>query len=147
MKRFIILLSAIILFILLISILIIFVPQKPAEDVVSLENVEIYIEDGTLTSTSATIIIENNSNNTYTTGDDYRIDQYLDGKWYKIKSKPMASLLPIYDINSEYPLVLNLNWKVKYGVLESGKYRIVKTLNPEENSRENIKIAVEFIIE
>lgn len=64
------------------------------------------------------------------TGDEYLIEKYEDGKWKEVPYKAdgwvwtdMAS-----EMNGGSEFKFDINWKELYGTLESGRYRVKKTL-------------------
>lgn len=106
-----------------------------------LENISITIKDGTLTKTSATIIITDLSVNENTYGEWFRIDKKENGKWNEVKKIGEAWFNLIgYMVDENHQLELNQNWKDIYGELETGEYRLVKEVNHEY-------ISVEFKID
>ncbi len=101
------------------------------------------IKEGTLTRQSATIILE--SKNDYGCGESYSIDKKENGEWKsvnQINSYPfnLLGLIPGKDGKIE----CNLDWSERYGELENGEYRIVKSVNTAEGKRE---LYAEFTIE
>lgn len=101
------------------------------------------IKEGTLTRKSATIILE--SKNDYSCGESYSIDKKENGEWKSINqinsyTFNLLGLLPGKDGKIE----CNLNWSERYGELENGEYRIVKSVDTAEGKRE---LYAEFTIE
>lgn len=94
-----------------------------------LDGVSMKIKEGTLTNTSATVIITDTSNRENIYGSSYRIDKNINGKWVKLDiifSGNYAWNSIGYTVDENKRLEFNINWKILYGKLESGKYRIVK---------------------
>ena len=101
------------------------------------------IKEGTLTRKSATIILE--SKNDYSCGESYSIDKKENGEWKSINqinsyTFNLLGLLPGKDGKIE----CNLNWSERYGELENGEYRIVKTLDTEGGK---LELYAKFTIE
>ena len=106
-------------------------------------DITITIQKGTLTRKSATIILE--SKNDYSCGESYSIDKKENGGWKSINqinsyTFNLLGLLPGKDGKIE----CNLNWSERYGELENGEYRIVKSVDTAEGKRE---LYAEFTIE
>ncbi|HIU11674.1 MAG TPA: hypothetical protein IAB65_03125 [Candidatus Onthocola stercorigallinarum] len=96
-------------------------------DIVIADNVTMEIVSGTLTKTSATIIITDLSGSDYTYSKQYTIEKYEDEKWWVIK--PLIgneiTTLEGYSVDENNTLTMDLNWERKYGELKEGRYRIV----------------------
>ncbi len=96
-------------------------------DIVIADNVTMEIVSGTLTKTSATIIITDLSGSDYTYSKQYTIEKYEDEKWWVIK--PLIgneiTTLEGYSVDENNTLTMDLNWERKYGKLKEGRYRIV----------------------
>ena len=96
-------------------------------DIVIADNVTMEIVSGTLTKTSATIIITDLSGSDYTYSKQYTIEKYEDEKWWVIK--PLIgneiTTLEGYSVDENNTLTMDLNWERKYGELKEGRYRII----------------------
>lgn len=148
-KRVIIVLSVVVLIIitLLIAAFVDF-PQKALEDLNLAEGIIMTIKEETLTKTGVTILITNESDIKYYTGRGYGIDQFIDGKWYRLDLKEeMIVTADALSIIKDDPLDFTINWERYYGSLESGKYRIIKSVSSDDKPKENKDIAVEFVID
>ncbi len=112
--------------------------EKPKEIV----GISMTIKEGTLTNTSATIIIKNeydtDNNNLYDAW--FRIDKKIIGKWRTLKEKNEKYSSIDYWVDPNNKSELNFDWINKYGKLERGHYRFVKKINNEY-------VATEFSIE
>lgn len=107
------------------------------------ENITMKIKEDTLTNKGATLIITDLSGRDITYGKWYRLDKYVDGKWKKLNyiiKGPVAWLTMGYLTNDNNILEMDVNWEHLYGVLETGKYRIVKRADKK-------KIFTEFEID
>lgn len=96
----------------------------------SIDNVTMEIKRGTLTKTSATVIITDNNENPYSYGMWFRIDKKIDDdEWQELK--PIGTDISIfteaaYVVGKNKKLELNQDWSKYYGTLETGEYRLVK---------------------
>ena len=109
------------------------------------------IKKNSLTPEEATLIIKNNTNYTYTYGQSYTLEKYVDGNWFIIDPKNDLTFVSIgYTINPKETKQIKVNWKHHYGKLSSGKYRIVKdvfrNIDIPIDENDNYYIAVEFTI-
>lgn len=113
-----------------------------------LENVLITIEEGTLTSDGASIVITDVSGKNYVYGSWYRIDKRINGQWQeeKIIFEGNYGWNDIaYHVDITGNLVLNVPWKNLYGTLDEGYYRIVKSASLPDSLEEKY-FSVEFEI-
>ena len=114
------------------------------------DNVTMEIVDGTLTNTGATIVITDLSGEDNTYGEDYRIDRLENGKWYELEDIVDGNVgwhMIGYKINDDNELRMDVNWEWLYGPLESGKYRIVKSVSNTKRLYDGRHVAAEFTIE
>ncbi len=99
------------------------------------DKIDIEIKDETLTPSSATIVIK--YNNSFGYDKWYRIDKQENGEWKNIETiKDNNSFTAEgYILNSTNEIELTIDWSDLYGILENGKYRIVKKvyINNKEN--------------
>ncbi len=109
-----------------------------AKSVSTIDGVSISIKDDTLTATTAVIIIKNDTDLEYTTGEAFYIDKKVNGKWMKLKTNYDAfwTLVGIIIPSNSYH-EFEYNWEDLYGKLKKGTYRLVKEINSK-------RIAVEF---
>ena len=116
--------------------------------VTSNENVSLTIKEGTLTSTKATLILENNSTEDLGYSDSYEIEIKKDNDWYKI-NVDIGFNEPLYIIEPNQSQELDINWENGYGSLTPGEYRIIKDvmLMDNDDTYEDFYIAAEFTIE
>lgn len=96
----------------------------------TINNIKINIKDGTLTNTSATIIIENNSNRNYGYGKWFRIDKKENEKWKEVipidKNYVFTSIG--FNLFQNQKLEDTIDWSKLYGKLEKGHYRLIKNI-------------------
>lgn len=120
---------------------------KKSDVQISQGDVSLIIKDETLTNTSATLILKNNSDKKVEYGEDYEIEIKKSGEWYKINVDQWFDLSAT-ELDVGESKEIYLNWKTVYGKLKKGTYRIVKDIEYiyGEGSFKSINIAVEFII-
>lgn len=126
-----------------VFVLIIYAVNKDTAPAVSnIDGIFIFIKEGTLTKTSATIIITNNSDQIYTFGEEYVLEKKVLGKWktMKLLSKDVWWDLVNYQVGVQDELEKEVNWESLYGELKNGTYRLVKEIDEK-------RIAVEFTID
>ncbi len=126
-----------------VFVLIIYAVNKDTAPAVSnIDGIFISIKEGTLTKTSATIIITNNSDQIYTFGEEYVLEKKVLGKWktMKLLSKDVWWDLVNYQVGVQDELEKEVNWESLYGELKNGTYRLVKEIDKK-------RIAVEFTID
>lgn len=106
------------------------------------DNITMSIEDGTLTKTSATIIITDLSNNINVYSEWFRIEKKENNKWKELKTKENGTWFNSanYYVDNNKKLKFEHSWDYLYGELEKGKYRLVKEV-------ENKYFFVEFTID
>ena len=90
----------------------------------------IEIIDGTVTNTSADILITDNNENPALWGTDFKIQKYQDDVWVDCDTKNTLKESKIqYKLDENNQYKETINWEERYGILESGRYRIVKKAN------------------
>lgn len=110
--------------------------------------VNMAINKESITNTSAEIYLINNAEKNYQYGAEFWIEYQKKGAWYMIIPKDEMNFNMIaYLLEDNTSKDFNINWENFYGKLPKGKYRIVKSLFPEDNKSEDIYVAVEFVIE
>ena len=100
------------------------------------------IKDGSLTPTSAIVVIRDTRIKHYTYGEWFRIDYKKDDEWEKLEpiTDDIKFYMIGYDVDENNELEMETNWEWLYGTLSPGEYRLVKRL---EN---NTEIYTEFTI-
>ncbi len=102
------------------------------------------IKEGTLTKTSATVLIKDN-NKKHCYGEDYSVEKRENGKWKSVETKGNYIVKwPAYYPGKTGKLDFNIDWSERYGELENGEYRIVKTVSTSDGE---IELYAEFTIE
>lgn len=105
---------------------------KKENKVENIDGITMTIKEGTLTNTSATIIITDTTNNKNTYGSYYRIDKFENNQWQELEiiHKGNHAWTSIgYLVDKDNELEMDINWLVLYGELDKGTYRIVKEVN------------------
>ena len=124
--------------------------EESNTEITSNDDVTLSIKEDSLTDTSATLLLKNNSDKIYSYGNPVWIEKKQDGKWYKLETiEDIAFTLPAYELKAGEVKEVNLDWKDIYGKLASGTYRIVKNISYqyEEDNYKTFDIAVEFNID
>lgn len=103
------------------------------------EEIFIQVNQSTLSNNSATVIIQNNNKNMIQYTDDYVIEKKENDVWVKLQEKNAESINTAVKKTNNEIIEIRINWKNRYGDLESGAYRIVKNIN-------NILFFAEFCI-
>ncbi len=99
------------------------------------------IKEGTLTKTSATIIIKGKD---VSCGYDYNIEKKENDNWKSV-TQIKGYFVPAVSCSSLIgKLDFNLDWTERYGELENGEYRIVKEVFTNDGDTE---LYAEFTIE
>lgn len=117
-----------------------------SEIIDSLDGVSMVIKEGTLTRTSATIVITDLSNKDNVYSPLYRIDRKETDEWVSLKTVDgkdwtEANWTMIrYVLDENNQLEMRCNWENLYGKLADGDYRIVKFVG-------KYPLSVEFTIE
>lgn len=153
-KRILIVGVIVILFIILLVVSIVF-NENDNNSEQNLFNIEDHITDevvmtikeGTLTSTSATLVITDLTDTDNIYGTWYRIDKLVGDKWQEMEilvdnltETPMA-----LHVKEDNILELETNWEKIYGLLETGQYRLYKDVI-FENTVDSKYFYVEFTI-
>lgn len=128
-------------------------PQVEENNEEDVSNVVMTIKNGTLSKNSVTVILKNNTDKDYTYGPDFYVEKYDNGKWIQpstITGDPLVWNSIGYILKSNDSIELNFNFKLAYGELSNGKYRIIKRVFKEEDipitEDKIVKISVEFEI-
>ena len=96
-------------------------------------NLDFKLKEGSLTNTSLTMILTNNSGKDLEYGNPYSIEKYENGYWRTLMPiNDIAYTLPVYGLKKNDSIELDINWEYGYGKLQ-GKYRIVKDFGYREN--------------
>lgn len=121
---------------------------RTISDIKTTENdVSLSIKENTLTNTGATLILKNNSNTEIQYGNSYEIEIKHNKKWYKLDGE-MYFTLPLFFLEPNKTVELEVNWEDGYKKLKKGTYRIIKEIKieKENNTFDSFYIAAEFTI-
>ncbi len=94
----------------------------------SVDNVTMSIKEGTLTKTSATVVIEDKNDEKYNYSSWFRIDKKENQEWKEVKAinEEYAFTDLAYIPDEDGRIEMNTDWGNLYGELETGEYRLVK---------------------
>lgn len=93
------------------------------------ENVTIEVISDTITREKANILITDNNKNKYSWGESFRIQKKINNNWEDMT--PINELIFTalgHNLNEKNELIMKIDYKKYYGLLENGIYRIVKTV-------------------
>lgn len=116
-------------------------PHKITNDKITME-----VKQGTLTKSSATIIMTNKTEEEYTYGEPYHLEIKHNDSWHILELEPNNDLfftMPAYSLKAGESVEKEYNWEYGYGKLEKGTYRLVTDFM---NEQEKIYAAAEFTI-
>ena len=99
------------------------------------EKVTIEIEDTTITPESVSIIITDNNENHYGWGTPFKIQEKIQNEWRDLDyvSNDLGWVDITYNLDQNNQIKEKLNIEKYYGKLNSGIYRVVKTVYDNEN--------------
>jgi len=138
----------IVLIIIIIGVILYSNSNKEEIEYLENPNLSIKIMEDTLSRSSASIIIRDNSNAGYMYSDKYNLEKYENNTWVlqDTSSINLSSTSTYYMDNDTNTLELNISWKSIYGLLSNGKYRIVMYAVDNKNKL-NYKFYGEFTID
>lgn len=109
----------------------IYINEISGEDI----NVQLELEENTLSNKGLTMVVKNLSNKDLEYGNPYLIEKFDNGMWTTVKTiNDIAFTLPAYSLKQNDSVELEINWEYGYGKLK-GKYRIVKDFDYKENDK------------
>lgn len=112
----------------------------------SIDKVSMVIKDGTLTKEGAAVVITDKNDYPFSYGEDFNIQKLKDGKWEDLKSIGNSYINDIaHVIKEDRTTEMNLNWKSRYGELETGHYKLI--LEVTQNDSSKATVSTEFDIE
>lgn len=94
----------------------------------SIDNVKISIKAGSLSNTSAQIVIEDKNEEPFGYEEWFRIDENENGEWKELEpiNDDFSFTEPVFLPREDGILEMDVNWEELYGSLKTGKYRLVK---------------------
>lgn len=103
-------------------------------------DIELYLEEGTLSSSGVTLFIKNNSDFYFTYGADYCIEKYKDGQWKQLPDPENYAVITIAYLLLPHSKSekINFDWEWRYGKLPQGEYRIAKNFDKTETFEYNL---------
>lgn len=116
-------------------------PHKITNDKITME-----VKQGTLTKSSATIIMTNKTKEEYTYGEPYHLEIKHNDSWHILELEPNNDIfftMPAYSLKAGESVEKEYNWEYGYGKLKKGTYRLVISVSLE---KEKQYIAGEFEI-
>ena len=122
---------------------------RKSEINITKEKVSLIIKEKTLTSTGATVILKNDSDDDVHYGTPYHLEKKVNNEWYILKPiEDLNFIMPLFILKPEESSENNIDWNYGYRKLPKGTYRIVKDTDIVKNdeSKEKIFIAAEFVI-
>lgn len=112
----------------------------------SIDKVSMVIKDGTLTKEGAAVVITDKNDYPFSYGEDFNIQKLKDGKWEDLKSIGNSYINDIaHVIKEDRTTSIPLNWKDRYGELETGHYKL--NLEVTQNDSSKATVSTEFDIE
>lgn len=111
------------------------------------DQVTIKVKAGTLTESSATIIMTNKTDKEFTYGEPYHLEVKYKDSWHILKLEPNNDLfftMPAYILKENESVEKEYNWEYGYGKLKKGAYRLVTEITAD---KQNVYIAAEFKID
>lgn len=117
-----------------------------------IDGIRMYIKEGTLTKSGATIIIiDRTLDEKHTYGESFRIEKKENNKWTKLDTilKDYGFNAIGYHVDENKKLEMEVNWKWLYGNLKKGEYRLIKdfAINKKDSYLGSKEIFVEFTID
>lgn len=115
-----------------------------SDDLVSLK-----IKEDSLTNSMVTIILNNQTNDTYMYGEPYSIEYEKEGSWYQLNPiiEHYGFTLIGYNLKPKESKEVKIDWEWIYGKLSEGKYRIIKDVFlANSNGYPKVFIGAEFTI-
>lgn len=111
-------------------------------DVHHVENVTMTIKEGTLTDTGMVVVIEDLNEEKYVFGELFYLEKKENDSWVRIDPINAYGFNDMgYLVNEDNILEMKQDWSYMYGSLESGNYRLVKSVYKGSNS---LYFSVEF---
>ncbi len=106
------------------------------------------IKEGTLTNSSATIIITDNNKETNDYSVNYRLYKKEEDKWVSLKLivDKYSMTLAHYRVKEDNKLEMEHNWEYLYGKLVPGEYKLVKPVYKINDYDTYDTVSVDFVI-
>ena len=108
-------------------------------------DVTLSVKDGTLKNTSATLILENNTDKLLRYDEYYKMEIKEDNEWHTINVELYFND-PLWGVKQNSKEEIELSWEHGYGKLAPGEYRIIKEVYFENEEEQEFNISAEFTI-
>lgn len=108
-----------------------YVNNENVSSIEEIDNVKIEIQLDTVTKSGLTIIVTDNNKESYVWGEEYEIQENVNGEWKTLSSK-ISSYIDYSDaigLDENNQFEQKINWTNIYGKLSKGVYRIVKDVD------------------
>ncbi|HOA79706.1 MAG TPA: hypothetical protein PKK61_01395 [Defluviitaleaceae bacterium] len=121
------------------------------ETVNNLNGVSMTVKEGTLSSKSLTLILENNSDKDCIFSSDFILEKKVNKRWYQVPvilDSDYGFEDIAYELSSSSVRQWPVDWNWLYGNLDAGEYRIIKSIlnSKDTGDFDNYYLAAEFII-
>lgn len=105
--------------------------STPFETVNNFAGVTMTSKEGSITSTQITLIFENNTDKQGIYGDEFFLEQEIDGHWYEVPTviEEYGFNDIGYELNPGATEEMTTEWEWLYGKLDAGAYRIIKSVS------------------
>lgn len=115
-----------------------------SEEVNILKGAALSVKEVRCPATGLTYVMDNQSGRELNFGQDYSLQEEIEGKWYVVEAKePMAVTMQLLWIPNGSTDTYEINWETFYGELPKGHYRIVKSV---ADDKQGYYIAGEFLV-
>lgn len=107
--------------------------EEFTEEVNTLEDVVLTVDEDSVTSEGITFTISNQSDKDLNYGQDYSLLKDMEGFWYIVEpDNPVAITLELLWIPAGNTDTHEISWGDSYGKLSAGHYRIIKRVADNE---------------
>lgn len=114
----------------------------PSSDENDFSDIVLTIDE--LSPHGATYSISNNGDHSVSYGYDYGIEIEKDGAWFSLEHDDILTLTEQLELRPGQSESHKCDWSSTYGVLESGQYRLIKSVY--DSNRTSILINCEFTL-
>src|SRR5690554_1969988 len=112
------------------------------------KNVSLSVKEDTISPTGLTLVMKNNSFNSYMYGEDYSLRKEIDGTWTDLPMIVDEALVILigHRLNVMSSNEVIIDWEDWYGQLDPGRYLILKTVSSMKDSDIEANVMVAFEI-
>lgn len=114
------------------------------------EYILVSIKEGSLTDEGAIFEVENTSNKVLGYSEDYHLEKKQNDSWEVLNTiTDVVFKVPLWELEPNSKMELEVIWKNIYGSLNPGEYRFVKYVSFKDDNKklEDFPIGVSFVIE